>query len=359
MKDIEPLIWKVEEYIRYMDKERNELLKKYPPNPPNEVCNHAFLTGIGIENSFNPSVNDFIPFFETDYEKIYIWTYKKNQYSGLISKVIPSIKKQSFWKNIGYILQLAFAFHDSFEYFNIAQDYKWIYYFDPESTSIKESVFYNLSKFEQSSISNRIIVKATDISSIANIIELLIRDDKAFTALSLLNSSFNMNYCCLICELSENPYHDHLTDEPEIWEQADILPKIETATVQACRCVESILGEPPNRNKQSKLFNFKMKFKDLLGIDADDLFVKSGKTYLDFYYDLFFKLRNPSAHSYGDIHFDLERKKVVEAQCFAFEILYGYFEKNMDTLEDAIFKLKFNNNLLDRVDPYMSTSRTK
>ena len=78
MKDVEPLVGKVKEYIRYMDEERNELLKKYPPNPPNEVCNHAFFTGIGIENSFNPSVNDFIPFFQTEYEKIYIWTYKKN-----------------------------------------------------------------------------------------------------------------------------------------------------------------------------------------------------------------------------------------------------------------------------------------
>ena len=359
MKDVEPLIWKVKEYIRHMDEERNELLKKYPPNPPNEVCNHAFLTGICIENSFNPSVNDFIPFFETDYEKIYLWTYKKNQYSGLISKVTPSIKEQPFWKNIGYILQLAFAFYKSFEYSNIEQDYKWIYYFDPVSTSIDECVFYNLGNLEQFSISHGQIVKATDISSIANIIELLIRDDKAFTALSLLNSSFNMSYCCLICELSKNPWHNHLTDEPEIWEQADILPKIESATVQACRCVESILGEPPKRDKQSRVFNFKMKFKNLLGINADDLFIKSGKTYLDFYYDLFFKLRNPSAHSYGDIHFNLERTKVVEAQCFAFEILYGYFEKNMDTQEDAMFKLKFNNNLLDRVHPNMSTSRTK
>ena len=244
----------IEEALKKDIEYRKALIEKYPPNPPNQVCYHAFLRGMPIENSFKPAVNDFIPFFETSYEKIYIWTYRKDTNSGLISEVSPLIKEKPFWKNVGTVLQLAYTFWISFEhpasYDEI--DYKWIYCFNPTSTSIDDAVFYNLDVFERHNISNGRILKATDISSMAHIIELLLRDDKAFTSLSLLNSSFNLNYCCLTCELSEHPWHDHLTDEPQIWEQAIFLPQMEAATVQACRCAEGILGEPPNRSKLIK-----------------------------------------------------------------------------------------------------------
>lgn len=308
----------LKKYIEVTLKIKEENLKKFPRNQPNKVCYHAFLKGISIENSFQPIVKDFIPFFETPCEKIYIWTYEKDKNSCVISEVSLSVKEKPFWKSIGNLIQLALNFTESFELI-IDQDkidYKWIYYFEPKLTTIDEAVFSNLSDYERYDISNGRVLKATKISSIANIIELLIRDDKAFTSLSLLNSSFKMSYCCLLCELSEHPFHDHLTDEPQIWEHASILPDMEAAIVQACRCVEGILGEPPNRKKITKLFAFKEKVKKMLDIDLDDMFNKVGKSYLDFYYDLFFDLRNPSAHNYGNIHFDLERKKVIEGSMF-------------------------------------------
>ncbi|MGL5677984.1 MAG: hypothetical protein ACRDDX_16445 [Cellulosilyticaceae bacterium] len=347
--------------LREDREERRLLLEKYPPEPPNKVCYHAFLRGISIENSFCPRVKELNPFFEVPNEKVYIWTYEKNKNSAVISEVLTSIKEQPFWKNIGSILQLAFAFWYSFEHVGSTDelDYKWIYYFETVSTNIDEAVFYNLDSLEKHSMSQGRIVKATDISSMAHIIEILVRDDKAFTSLALLNASFNLSYCCLHCELSEHPWHDHLTNEPQIWEQASLLPQMEAAIVQACRCVEGILGEPPNRGKQGKVFAYKERFKSILGINADDTFIKAGKTYLDFYYDLFFDLRNPSAHSYGNVHFDLERKKVIQAQCFADIILGKYFEKNILEQEEALKILKFNNELLNRVDKCMSTSRTK
>lgn len=60
----------------------------------------------------------------------------------------------------------------------------------------------------------------------------------------MLSNSFIQHYICLICELSSYPYHDHLAEEPEIWEHAAIIPNMEVAVVQACRSV--LNGAKPN-----------------------------------------------------------------------------------------------------------------
>ncbi|MDK2801392.1 MAG: hypothetical protein PWQ70_3011 [Clostridiales bacterium] len=83
---------------------REKLLEKYPPDVPNSKCLHAFIKGINIENSFKPSVGDFLPLFETENEKIFVWTYEKDYYSALISKVEPEIKTKPFWKTVGSLL---------------------------------------------------------------------------------------------------------------------------------------------------------------------------------------------------------------------------------------------------------------
>lgn len=350
LKDMEDEItMEIEEEFKKESEVRKALIDKFPPNPPNEVCKHAFLKGLSIEDFTKPTVNEYIPFFEVPYEKIYVWNYKGNIHLGLISEVSPAVKEQVFWKSVGNVLQLSLAFYEDFESsgFDLEIDYKWINYYNPNNL-IDQEIFFNIDESELHSISNARIMHVSQIALMAGVIELLIRDDKAFTSLALLNSSFRMSPCCLICELSEHPWHDHLIGEPQIWEQGIILPKMEAATVQACRCVEGILGEPPKRSKQGKVFEFKTKFNEMLGIDADKIFTKGNKSYLDFYYDLFFELRNPSAHNYGNVHFDLERKKVIEAQCFATIILNAYFKKNMLENDEAKKLLKFNKKLLNR-----------
>lgn len=82
-------------------------------------------------------------------------------------------------------------------------------------------------------------------------------------------------------------------------------------------------------------------------------------SYLDFYYKLFFDLRNPSAHSYGNIHFELEKARTVQTQCFAAFIVSAYFKKNILELNEAQSKLNFNMDLLARVSENMSTKLTK
>ncbi len=339
---------------------REERLIKYPPDVPNAIGHHAFLKGICIENSFKPFVGEYNLLFETEFEKIYIWTHTKNKSSSLITDIDISVKEKDFWKTIGSIINLSIAYDRAFEAIDFESkiEYKIIYYFSPDQ-QFNSIEFHDVSDFDLASIFNAIELKATHIANLSPIIELLSRDDKCFTAVSLLFSSFQIHYCCLICELGLSPYMEHPSHEPELWEQANDITNMESAIVQACRCAESILGEPPNQGKQSRVIAHKQKWNDLVGINPDEIFQRSGISYWDFYIKLFDELRNPSAHSYGNIHFDLERKHTIDAQCFAALVLKGYINKNKVGLEEAMNILKFNRDFLNRVKLDMSTPLTQ
>lgn len=349
----------IKDWVDYQIEKQAELEKKYPPNPPNYVCKNAFVKGLLIENSFNPQVGEVNELFETECEKLYVWTHDKNEYSAIIIDVDPTVKNIPFWKNIGSVLWMALQYSNAFE--GISSDwfeYRWIYYFNSKKI-LSEQVFNNLAQFDEIYLKDGRVIKVTDIGNLAPEIELMLRDDKAYTALMMLCNSFLQHYICLICELSSHPYHDHLSEEPEIWEHAAIIPNMEAAIVQACRSVEGILGEPPNSRKQAAVLKHKRKWIELTGINPDSIFEKANMSYWDFYYKLFFELRNPSAHSYGNIHYDLEKSKTVQAQCFAAIIIRDYFHKHILDLDEAQKKLNFNRNLLDRVSENMSTKLTK
>lgn len=348
----------LKEWFKEQIKKEKLLEEKYPDNVPNDVCKHAFIYGFSIENSFKPKVGEFNHFFSTKFEDIYIWTYEKNQNSALVSSVDVTVKEIPFWKTASRLIQLSLFFVEAFESIGDPIDYKWMYYFDFDKSTIDNTVFYGLSEIESHFMAQGRNLKATQISELAPIIELLERDDVAYNAISLIVSAFSSHQICLICELSKAPWHDHLAEEPEIWNQADMLQNLEIAIVQSCRAVESILGEPPSQKKESKVIRHKQKWIDTIGINPDEIFEKANKSYLEFYYELFFNLRNPSAHSYGNIHYDLERKRAVEAQCFAAIILREYINKNLLDNESAISKLNFNEELLLRVSDEMSTRMT-
>lgn len=339
---------------------QQETEEKYPLDVPNDVCRHAFIRGIPIENSFGPKVGEYNYLCQIGRESVFLWTYKEDTNSSLVSQVDLAVKDDVFWKTAGNLIWLANVYYHAYEGASteFIPDYKWMFYFDPSTSTIDSTVFYGLTDLERNFISNGTILKATDIADYAPLLDLLFRDDKAFTALSLVCTAFCTHPCCLICEMSEHPWHDHIAEEPKKWEQANMLPSLEVAIVQSCRAVEAIIGEPPNRKKESKVAKHKQHWIDTVGIDPDSQFTKAGKSYLDFYYELFFELRNPSAHSYGNIHFELKRKRTVEAQCFAAIILREYITKNILDYYAAIEKLKFNKSLLDRVSSKMSTSTT-
>lgn len=250
----------VKDWVDYQIEKQAELEKIYPPNPPNEVCNNAYIKGLLIENSFKPQVGEINELFETEYEKLFVWTHDKNENSAIVIDVNLAVKDTPFWKNICSVMWMAMQYAHAFE--GISSDwfeYRWIYYFDSEK-NLDNQVFNNLEQFDEIYLKSGRIIKATDIGKLAPEIELMLRDDKAYTALMMLCNSFLQHYICLICELSSHPYHDHLSEEPEIWEHASIIPNMEAAIVQACRSVEGILGEPPNSKKQAAVFKHKEKW---------------------------------------------------------------------------------------------------
>lgn len=326
----------------------------YPTDIPNSKCNYALLTGLKFENSFGPKVNDVYKLFETEYETVSVWTHSKNEYSALITEVSESIKDLNFWKNIGYVIQVSLDYYKSFELFTDIE-YRWCYYFDRMS-KYDSLELYNTNDLERFSMGDASIIKITELSEIARLLELFMRDEKAFTAVNQFYSSMKLHYCCLICERGESIYK-HPSHEPEVWEQAAVISNYEPAIVQACRCVEALIGKPPKKDKSSRVLITKEKWIETLGINPDDNYKKTDITYFEYYYNLFEK-RNFAAHSFGTIPFDLERKDAVLAQCFASEILDAYIYNNVISQEDALESLKFNTCILDRVSKNMSSSTT-
>lgn len=351
----------LEEWFDYQCEKAEKLNKKYPPNPPHETCHIAYIMGIRIENSFGPEVGELNPLFEAGNEAVYIWTHEENQNSAIVVDVNKDVKQVQFWKTLCSVIWLALQYERAFDGGLISDwklEYRWIYDFS-QYNPLEKCVFNNLQQFDDAYMTSGKVIKATDLALLAPEIELMMRDDRAYASLMMLNNSFKQHPICLICELSDHPYHDHLSEEPEMWDHAYVIADMENAIVQACRSVEAILGEPPNAKNQNGVIRHKDRWKELLGINPDDVFVKSGVTYLEFYYDLFFSLRNPSAHSYGNIHYDLAREKTVQAQCFAAIIVREYLRKNVMDLESAKQRLNFNEELLSRVDENISTVLTK
>ncbi len=357
MKDKEVLYADFKKFYDTEIERRERIKEKYPDDVPNNVCNHAFIRGYSLENSFSPKKGDYNYLCQIGFETLYIWTYKnkKDINSTLVSETNLAVKELPYWKTAANLIWLSLSFVQCFEGATMENipDYKWMYYFDPSTSTIENTVFYNFSSIEQMFISTGTHLKLTQIASLAPVIELLIRDDQAYSALSLVHSAFCIHSCCLICEMSEHPWHDHLTEEPSIWEQAQMLPNLEIAIVQSCRAVEAIIGQPPSQKKPGKVLAHKQHWKNIVGIDPDTLFKKANMSYWDFYYKLFFKLRNPSAHSYGNIHYNLARKRAVEAQCFAAVIIQKYINKHTADNESSIDSLKFNKGLLDKVSEIM------
>ena len=101
----------IKDWIDYQNERQAELEKKYPPNPPNDVCKDALVKGILIENSFNPKVGELNELFETEYEKLSVWTHDKDENSAIVINVDSTVKDIPFWKNICSMLMLLKEFH--------------------------------------------------------------------------------------------------------------------------------------------------------------------------------------------------------------------------------------------------------
>ena len=217
----------IEQFVDAEIERQKEQDQKYPSDVPNEVASHGFIKGYLIENSFEPTVGDYSHLCKIGYENLYVWTYEKDSYSVLVSETDLSVKALPYWKTASHLIWLSRMFYNAFESasYDDLPDYKWMYYFVPGETKIDEVVFYGLSELEAKFLATGTVIKMTDVAAYAQVIDLLLRDDKAYTALAMTFSSFCTHPCCLTCELSQTPWHDHIADEPFFWKQVEMLSK--------------------------------------------------------------------------------------------------------------------------------------
>ena len=133
-------------YIEELKRQDEEIEEKYPLDVPNEVCNTAVITGIFIENSFEPYAGDFVDFFKVDNEKVYIWTHEEDENSVLAVVADEEVKNKKCWVTVAELIDLSRYLWTSFERRGIDDklSYKWVYYFDPK-IGIKNSTFYGMT----------------------------------------------------------------------------------------------------------------------------------------------------------------------------------------------------------------------
>jgi hypothetical protein len=342
------------EKIKLMILEQERIKLLYPKDIPNEVCNHAIISGIKVENSPGFKVNEYTPLLTIGDESIFVWTHTKNAYSSIVSEVRPKVKNLGYWKNAGHLFKLSLAYYYLFESIN-EMKYHWIYYFE-KTNPFEGSDFLNKDHLLEGTL-NGSVMKVSFFNEISFFIELLIRDDKFFTAFSIFLNSIETHWFCFHCELSKIEHKMHPSHEPEKWEEAEIVPKMDSAIVQSCRAVEAILGKPGNRDNQMKIARVKERWRSIVDLDPDDIFWKTGSTYFDYYYILF-ELRNNSAHSFGELPFKVSKELTIEAQCFSFLILEGYISLHRIDQEEAKDRLKLNMELISREVLDFSTKKT-
>lgn len=325
-------------------------LTRYPEDVPNVVCHHAIISGFLIENSPGFRVGELTPMLTLPHERIYVWTNRKHQASSILSEVDEDVRGLTFWTNAGHVFKLAHAYWTTFEHIVQEYDYHWIYYFRPDQPG-EECEFFTADRFR---IWEGFVLKASFFQDVAPLIKLLVSDERFFTSMSQFVESMELSYCCLTCEwFARGGYKMHPSHEPSVWEQASVLPGMEAAIVQACRSVEGILGQPGKKREGTK-----SRWRQVVDLDPDEIFPKTGTSYIDYYYDLF-RLRNGAAHSYGKVGFDKTHSQTIVAQVFSMLIISSYLEKHAESMSDAAKALDINEELMKRVGPSMETKITR
>ncbi|MEH7383058.1 hypothetical protein V7138_21525 [Bacillus sp. JJ1533] len=255
----------------------------------------------------------------------------------MVSDVSPAVKSLNYWKNIGEVIRIASAFANLYEHI-YEMNYNWMYYFDPcislNDTNCFDNDHIGFGTF------NGAVHNISYFRHISPIMELLLRDDKFYTAASIFLNSFESHWFCLHCEISKEPYKKHESHEPYKWEEASLIAKMESALVQSCRAVEALLGKPGRREDKAKVIRAKQRWKEEVNVNPDESYYNTNMSYYDYYYELF-ELRNSSSHSFGVLPFNVSRENTINAQRFSFLILHGYFEKNVLEVEEASKRLKF------------------
>lgn len=320
------------------------LEKAYPDDIPNNLCDFAIISGIHYQSDRKLEINHFEHFISTPYEDVYIWK-KEQGIVFFVSKVNNKVKEINIWKTFGLIMSLCFAWSKGFEHTTDEVVYHWVYRFEP-SQKVDDLDFYDNDSL--SVVRNGVVVSNLDLIPMIKLFTLLSRDEKILNSIINFNSSMQLSYCCLFCELSSSSYKWHPSHEPKIWERLSVHNNYETAILLACKSVENILGKPPRKKNKDSVVKFKELWTSLFEFDPDSLFEKTSISFIDFYYELF-SLRNDSAHANYKKSFELERKKVMQAQCFAAIILFDYINSHLPGFDESCVFLKMNKEIIQQM----------
>lgn len=344
-------IWeKIETRRRAIHRNHGE---SFPPDPPNSECWHAELGGVQFENGTVPSKGDYRYLLTWGHEKLYLWTHTKNKRTGLISEVDSSVKDSNVWRSFGSAFRLAMGLDSVLE--SIPEmSYRWIYRFDSGLDHNAQEFF---DRSEIAFMGPSFIIRIRRMLELTGILELLHRSEPFFVAAQNVLVAAENHEFCQECALRPPEHRTHQEHEPDRWAQTIVLPKMEAAIVQATRAVEALLGKPGNRDSHQKLSRVKNRWNGAVDLNPDDSFAAAGKSYLDYYYELF-QLRGQSAHSFGSIPFELTRQLTIEAQSFAWEVLIAYFRKHSLSVEDAAKNLDLNLELVESEPKNWSTPLT-
>lgn len=332
----------IQKLLEERQQEEVNYQKDNPKDAPNTVLNHALIEGISIYNDFILSKGDYIEFFTIGHEKFYCWTYKTDEYSTLVVDVNPIVKENEVWKTAISILEIAFTISSELESPHEFA-YDWVYRFNHTET-INELHYL---KDRHHTLNCKSMHRINEFSDLAVLIDILNRDDNFFIACQNIITAKQSHEFCQICALTpEEHLRKHRDHEPEIWEKINLLPKMEAAVVQATRSIEAILGKPGKRDNEKKLNRAKESWLKNISINPDDKFTLTEQSYLDYYYDLF-QLRNNSAHSFGQLSFQMKRQETIAAQSFAWIVIRDYYKKHCCTKEKSLKSLKFNEEFIN------------
>jgi hypothetical protein len=347
----------IEALFRLIQIEREKQESLYQPEPPNITCTHAVCKGLLIENAvreyerdsqgklfhsatrfrdknFHPGI---IPLLETPFEKASIWTYDDSEKSLLLINVDTKVKQEKWWKTLASCLRIGFTYFSDFE--KIPEtNYNWIFHFD-SLKPIDSQKFLDKDHLMAGTF-NGFVETPDSFAELAPMLELLIRDDSFFTATQNLLTSFENHNFCMTCAIRLTDSPEHPNHEPELWEIAPFIPKMEVAIVQATRACEGLLGKPGK--KKDRVLS---RWKNKITLDPEDTFSVAGISYFDFYHILF-DIRGDAAHNLGQFPYELSREITISAQVFSWKILQSYYDTHCLSLENALARINFNQDLL-------------
>jgi hypothetical protein len=235
--------------------------------------------------------------------------------------------------------------HSAFEHVWVT-GYNWIYGFDPRKPVV-EQVFWD--RYSVQETFGGVLWPAERLYDCASILELLARDERFYVVCQNFVSSMENHWFCLHCALQTEGHNMHDNREPEVWERAALIPRMDVAIVQATRAAEAMLGQPASLKRHGGTDDRLLeRWRDALALDPFETYGLGGTSFYDFYRQRYFDQRNLAAHGQKRVRFEATRAMTIAVQSFAWIILHNYWLRHSVPMEEAAARLRLEGSLRSR-----------